>query len=154
MFNRNHIVKRSILLSCIISTSVCISGCKEKVSSAPAEYKACAYLVQKDDHYNIGIEIHTDNRNVEGLNPFTEEEFGNLITLTDEDNDDGKNYCPSENKMNSDFKEWITAEIKNEDIEKVLNIMKQHKFELNLVDPDGNYPSIHEVVQLEVIDAR
>jgi len=25
---------------------------------------------------------------------------------------------------------------------------------LNLVDPDGEYPAIHEVVQLEVIDAR
>ncbi|MBR4162800.1 MAG: hypothetical protein IKR11_04700 [Solobacterium sp.] len=27
-------------------------------------------------------------------------------------------------------------------------------YELNLVDPDGEYPTIHEVVQLEVIDAR
>ena len=132
--------------------TVWINACKTEDGSSVSDYYACAYIVKREDHYNIGVEIHTNNRNIQQLNMFTNEEFGNLIYPLDiKEQDDGRHYYDSGKAMSACFKEWLSVAINKENINDVLRIMREHEFEINLIDPDGNYPAIHESTTLNVI---
>lgn len=147
----NKLIGVVIYALCVIAILI---GCKGKEASLPTgEYKACSFLVNRGDHYNIGIEIHTTNGNIKNLNTFTYEEFGELVTpLEFEDREtDRQHYCEESNSMRNCKKEWLTVSIREEDIEEVLTIMREHIFELNLVDPKGEHASIRESVTFDIV---
>jgi hypothetical protein len=120
-------------------------------SSEPL-YSACSYIVARDGHYNIGVEVHCRGRSPAGSLMFNASEFGDLVTELPDDPDDGRNYCeaiPGANTM----KEWITVSIEDKDLDKVISQLKKHVFEIDLVDPEGNYEEIHEKTRLKLVKA-
>jgi beta-lactamase regulating signal transducer with metallopeptidase domain len=114
------------------------------------QYEACAFIVYRNGHYNIGVEIHTNYRNPKGQILIDESEFKGMVTVLNDDPTDGKYYRKSKSFSN-DFKEWNTVAISEEDLDKVIDIMKDHVYHLYLVDPEWNFPSIDIETRLDVV---
>ena len=114
------------------------------------QYEACAFIVYRNGHYNIGVEIHTNNRNPKGQVLIDESEFKGMVTVLQYDPFDGKYYRKSKSFSN-DFKEWNTVAVSKEDLDRVIDIMKEHVYHLTLVDPEWSYPPIDIETKLDVI---
>lgn len=120
------------------------------------DYTSCVYLAKRGDHYNIGVELFSNYKSVSIQNTFPQnefKEFGDLVTpLPNEDwEDDGRFYCEASNKAIHHIKEWSSVIIREEDIDEVLEIMRNHEFIVHLVDPDEIYPPIHDLIKFDVV---
>lgn len=149
MIKHKTIIIAILLLAAV--SGVCIAG-QYHFSGSDRPYTACSYIVARDGHYNIGVEVHCKGRSPAWSLMFGASEFGDLVTELPDDPDDGRNYCeaiPGANTM----KEWITVSIEDKDLDKVISQLKKHVFEIDLVDPEGNYEEIHEKTRLKLVKA-
>ena len=115
-------------------------------------YEACSFIAYRDGHYEVGVEIHTDNRRPIDLKLIDVQEFEGMAILVDDNPrmDELKYYCNS-GAYTQHYQEWNTYDIKEEDLDKVIDIMRRHIFELTLADLEGRYPAIIDEKVLEVV---
>ena len=80
------------------------------------------------------------------------QEFEGMVTLVEDSQPENevKYYCNS-GTFTQHYQEWNTVDIREEDIDKVIDIMRKHVYELTLADLEGYYPAIIDSTVLDVV---
>lgn len=115
-------------------------------------YEACSFITYRNGHYEIGVEIHTNHRTPIDLKLIDIQEFEGLVTLVEDSppENEVKYYCNS-GTFTQHYKVRNTVDIREEDIDKVIDIMRKHIYELTLADLEGYYPAIIDSTVLDVV---
>lgn len=145
---------KKMLRTYLCFTLLFLNGCKTNTATADGHYSGCTFVVESDDHYNIGFEIHYSDEDTIEWNYALASQISQLMHDLDDGSSanliENREYCSDASRTNVQIQRFALS-IPHSEHDEMINRLKTFSFQLTM-HSKKNDQQYFSMITLPIID--